>query len=182
MTNIPETIVDHWISQAVKYYGDSDTALKKHSVYAAPVVGKYSNGGTKAIADGIRRSPSTVENYAHAFQLYSELRRTQVRKRIRTLWRTLPISHWWQAWTIHKAGYDAFYYLNNADLHSWSGREMMDNYKKDMEAGQAPLVFKRGIFALRGLVNELLNKYSQKLNEAQRVALLAVMETFAEAE
>ena len=178
-----ESVVDHWIDQSIKHHGDSDTALKKHCIYASPIVGKYSNGGTKAIADGIHRSPSTVENHAHAHWLYVELRNTQVRSCVRTLWRTLPASHWWQAWTIQKAGYDAYHYLNQAALHGWAGREMMDSFKKDMEAGNAPLIFKRGIHALRGLVAELLNKFNRQLSEAQKVALLTVVDAFtAEAE
>lgn len=177
MTDI-ETLVDHWVNQAVKHYGKSDTELKKHSIYAAPVVGKYANGGTKAIADGILRSTSMVENYAHAFWLYDELRRTEVRNRVRTLWRVLPVSHWYQAWTIQKAGYNAYYYLNNAELHKESGRDMMESYKKDLEAGNAPLIFKRGIIALRGLVAELLNKYNNQLSEGQKIALLAIIDNF----
>jgi hypothetical protein len=172
-----EENIERHIEHAVKYYGDSDMCLKYTCIAASPVVGLY-DGGTQAIASQIRRSPSTVENYAHAHWLYRELRSGEVRIRVRILWRSLPASHWWQAWDIHKAGYNAFYYLNNADLHKWSGREMMGEYRKDREAGNAPLVFTRAITALRGLIDELTK--SKSLTQKQRAALAAVREAFAD--
>jgi hypothetical protein len=51
------------------------------ALYAAPVVGTYQEGGAQAIADGIGRSLATVKNYAHAGQLYLELKQNpQVRR------------------------------------------------------------------------------------------------------
>lgn len=173
-----ENLMEHWIENAIKHYGNSDGELKKHSVYAAQTVGTYQNGSTQAIADGILRSPSTVENYAHAHVLYVKLRNSPLRNRFRTLWRTLPISHWYQAWIIEKAGFDGGHYLYNAALNKWSGREMMENYKKDLEAGNAPMIFRRGVIALHGIVNELLTKYNPQLSEAQRIALLTVVDAF----
>lgn len=176
--NNTESITDHWISQAITHYGKSDAALKKHCVYAAMVVGRYEHGGTQAIATGIKRSISTVQNYAHAFWLYSELRKGKLNTRMRTLWRTLPASHFWQAWTIQQAGYDAYYYLTYAERHNASGREMMDCYKKDIEAGNAPIILQRGVHALRSLATELLNKFGNQFTESQRVALLTIVDNF----
>jgi hypothetical protein len=181
--NIPETVVDHWVSQAVKHYENSDIRLKMCALYAAPVVGTYQEGGAQAIADGIGRSLSTVKNYAHAGQLYKELKQNpQVGTRVRTLWRTLPASHWWLAWMIQNAGYDAFYYLDHADTHRLSGRDMMAEYKADMEAGLAPMRYERGIVALSGLVNELLRKHFARMDEDVRHAMLMLDEALERAQ
>jgi hypothetical protein len=52
---------------------------------------------------------------------------------------------------------------------------MMFEYRRDREAGNAPLVFSRAVLAFRGLAIEL-QKY--KLNSKQRAALEAVKEAF----
>jgi hypothetical protein len=172
-----ESVIDHWVTQAVNYYEQSDVRLKICGLYAAPVVGTYQRDGTKAIADGIGRSLSTVENYAHAAQLYQELRKnTKVRKRIRTLWRSLPASHWWSAWQIQNAGYDAFYYLDHADIYKLSGRDMMQEYKADRDAGTVPMLYDRGMIALSGLVRELLQKHYGKMDENLRSAMMILGE------
>lgn len=177
-----EKLVDLWVQRAVRVYSQSDIELKKYCMIAATVMGKYSHGGTQAIANGIQRSVSTVENHAHAFSLMRDLRRGGFRIRIRTLWRSLPASHWWQAWGIHKAGYDALYYLDNAAKNKWSGRVMMDEYKRELEAGYAPMIFRRAAIALRGLVDELLLKHNHRLSEGQRIALLSIQDEFMETE
>jgi len=176
MTNaLSENNVDRHIDRAVKYYGDSDTYGKYMCIAASPVVGTY-DGGTAEIARRILRSPSTVENYAHAHWCYRDLRANGNKQRVRAMWRSLPASHWWQAWDIHKNGYDAFYYLNNADLNKWSGRDMMFEYRRDREAGNAPLVFSRMVLSLCGLVAEL--EKSKSITDKQRAALAAVRKAF----
>ena len=157
-TNDMESIIDGWILRAIKYSDESDESLKKHCIFASPIVGKYQNGGTKAIADGIHRSPSTVENHAHAYFLYRELRANGNMRRVREMWRALPASHWWLAWSIQKAGYEAYHYLDFAQLHNWSGRDMMTEYKNDLEAGNAPIQFKRLCVSIHGLAEELLGR------------------------
>lgn len=160
MTGIvpPESLVDRWIERSVSYYGDSDTYLKYHCIFASPVVGKYAIGGTKQIADGIRRSPSTVENHAHAHWMYGELRKNGHIKQVRALWRVLPASFWWHAWDIHTKGYNAYYYLNNAHLNRESVRDMLFSFRRDVEAGSAPLQLTRAIQTMRLLGEELLQK------------------------
>jgi hypothetical protein len=169
-----EQTVDKRITQAAEFFGKSDMQLKYTCIAASPVVGTYS-GGTEEIAKRILRSVSTVENYAHGHWCYRDLRANGNKQRVRAMWRSLPASHWWQAWDIHKAGYDAYFYLNNADLNQWSGRDMMFEYRRDREAGNAPLVFSRAVLAFRGLAIEL-QKY--KLNSKQRAAVEAVKEAF----
>jgi hypothetical protein len=175
---INETVVDRWIARTIAYNKGSDTHLKYACINASPVVGKYALGGTKAIADGIQRSVSTVENYAHAHWLYMELRKNKKDlRRVRELWRILPASHWWQAWDIQQAGYEAFSYLHYAQCNHWSGRDMMQEYKRDREIGNAPILFHRACRSIFGLASELL-KQTERLTEAQHMALLSIVDTF----
>jgi len=174
-SSINEAIVDGWIARAIRYDRDSDMSLKYHCINASPVVGKYKNGGTKAIADGIKRSVSTVENHAHAHWLYEELRRVNI-KIARRLWRDLPASHWWLAYDIQRSGYEALHYLDFACLHKWSGRDMLEQYKKDLEAGNAPIQFKRLCVSIRGLADELLGR--REATPAQIKAAQAVQKAF----
>ena len=178
MNGISESAIDRHIERAISYYGRSDTGLKYTCIACSPVVGSY-DGTTQAIAHEIQRSVSTVENYAHAHWLYKGLRRSSngSKKLVRTLWRELPASHWWQAWNIFENGYDALYYLTLAYQHKFSGRAMMGEYRKDIEAGNAPLIFRRAMSTIYGLAGELL-KHSQSLTEGQRIALLSVQDEF----
>lgn len=171
-----ESIIDNWIERAISFYGKSDWALKLSCINASPVVGKY-DGGTKMIADGIRRSPSTVENHAHAHWLYKALRTGKVHTQVRTLWRTLPATHWWHAWGIHQAGYNALHYLTNAAAHGWSVRDMMEEYKRDREAGTAPLVLARAMHTAKGLMADILS-HPDGLTREQREAARRVVEVF----
>ena len=170
-----EAIVDGWIARAIAYNQRSDTCVKYACINASPVVGKYANGGTEAIAKGIKRSVSTVQNHAHAHWLYCELRTVDTR-RARELWRTLPASHWWLAYDIQKAGYEALHYLDFADLHKWSGRDMLEQYRKDIEAGNAPIQYKRLCVSIRGIAEELLGR--KETTPAQIKAAFAVRKAF----
>jgi hypothetical protein len=172
---INESIIDNWIARAIAYDKSSDMSLKCHCIFASPVVGKYKNGGTKAIADGIKRSVSTVENHAHAHWLYIELRGVNMQI-ARRLWRELPASHWWLAYDIQRAGYEALHYLDFAMLHNWSGRDMLNQYKIDMIAGNAPIQYKRLCVSIRGLADELLGR--REATPAQIKAAQAVQKAF----
>ena len=150
-----EAVIDNWINRVIDYAADSDTGLKYACINASPVVGRY-DGGTQQIAKGTKRSVSTVENWAHAHWLYKAIRSNGHREVARGLWRNLPASHWWKAWDIHTAGFDALYYLKFAHAHNVSGRGMMAEYQKDRDAGTAPMQYKRKAIALRGICDELL--------------------------
>ena len=54
---------------------------------------------------------------------------------------------------------------------------MMEQYRKDMEAGNAPLVFSRAKIAFRGLASELL-KRGRELTKQQHEAAKMVQEAF----
>ena len=171
-----EAIIDKRVSQAIKWHKGSDAYVKYAMIAASCVVGKYDEGATIEIARCCKRSLATIQNWAHGHWLYRDLRVNGKQTRVRTLWRSLPASHWWQAWDIHKNGYDAYFYLNNADLNGWSGRDMMFEYRCDREAGNAPLVFSRMVLSLCGLVAEL--EKSKSITDKQRAALAAVRKAF----
>ena len=179
MNALPEGLVDKRIQQAIDFAVGSDTSLKYACIAASPIVGTYSHG-TAQIAKAKKRSVSTVENWAHAHWLYKALRKPSPAmaqfQSARFLWRVLPASHWWLAYDIQQAGYNAVYYLNNAYANNWSGREMMQEYKADREAGNAPMQFQRVKIAFRGMAQEL--KDNPNLTPAQAAAVDAVTEAF----
>jgi hypothetical protein len=173
MTLIPEGMVDKRINQVTRYVGDSDLGVKLACIAASNVVGTY-DGTTQEIAKRTRRSVSTVQNWAHAHWMYKEARKSDMQL-ARLLWRKLPPTHFWRAWDIHQAGYDAMYYLLAAFQNDWSSKGMMGEWDKERLAGHAPLQYKRAVIALRGLAEELLKRVN---NEAQKVALLSVLDVF----
>lgn len=173
-----ESIIDKRIIKTIRFANSSDTHLKFACISSSSVVGKY-DGVTQEIATLTHRSVSTVENWAHAHRLYKETRSNGNRKTARLLWRELPASHWWMAYDIQRAGYDALYYLMFAFQNRVSGRGMMGEFDKDRNAGNAPLVFKRAKIVMFGLASELIQKHAGQLNEAQKIALLSVQEAFA---
>jgi hypothetical protein len=177
MNAVNESLVDKRIQQAIDFSKGSDTTLKYACIAASPIVGTYSHG-TQQIATARNRSVSTVENWAHAHWLYVELRRDPVNNyAARPLWRLLPASHWWLAYDIQNKGYDAMHYLMLADAHGWSGRDMMQEFKRDMEAGNAPMVLRRVFVTFGGLADELLRNRKQ-LTPAQVAAAEAVKEAY----
>lgn len=175
-----ESLLDSRVERTARFAASSDTHLKYACIVAASVVGTYS-GVTQEIAKRTKRSVSSVENWAHAFWLYVELRKAQTRhfdfQCIRVLWRVLPASTWWLAYDIQRAGYNALSYLNMAAAHKWSGRAMMGEFDKDLHAGLAPLIFSRAVLSFRGLADELAK--SRQLTEQQAQAVEMVQEAFA---
>lgn len=182
MSNI-ESLLDSRVERTARFAADSDASLKAACVVAASVVGTYS-GITQEIARRTRRSVSSVENWSHAGKLYKMLRHDcggyyYDFQRVRDLWRALPASHWWLAYDIQQAGYDALRYLAMASNHGWSGRAMMGEFDKDLHAGTAPLIFSRAVLSFRGLADELAK--SKQLTPAQAAAVDAVRATDWEA-
>lgn len=176
-----ESIPDGWVTKAVAAYRSSQLYGKLFAVYAGAMVGKYQEGGTQALAAAILRSPSTVQNHAHAYWLYCELRRNLADyHQARVLWRALPISHWWTAYDIQRAGYEALKYLAMADRHQWSGREMIRNYQADVEAatgGRQPVPFTKAVIKFRAMGDEAA-LYWDELTEKQKTAVRVWREAF----
>lgn len=172
---LAESQLDARIARVVRYDLNSDLSLKYACLGAETVVGTYS-GVTGEIAKLRKRSVATVENWAHAARLYKTLRKTD-RKIARHLFRELPASHWWLAYDIQVKGYDAGHYLLKAFQHSWSGRAMLGEFDKDMQAGNAPLIFRRACVTFYGLAVELSKQHKQ-LTKEQFKAVEAVQKAF----
>lgn len=180
MTLIPEYLIDSHIARTVRFVDGSDLGLKFAMISASSVVGSY-DGTTQEIARQTRRSVSTVENWAHGHWMVKVLRKNGNKKLVRRLWRELPPTHFWKAWDIHQAGYDALYYLRLAWENGWSSKGMMAEFDKERQAGFAKLQMSRAKLAFRGLADELV-KRSAELTEAQRIAALNVLDAFQEEE
>ena len=172
MTLIPsEGLIDKRIDQAVKWSSDSQT-YGKYAAIATARVGDYS-GATEQIAQRTKRSDSTVYNWANAFNLY-KIERKENRPIAWKLWRELPISFWWIAWGFHKSGYEALEYLLKAYQHGWKTRDMVEEYKRDVEAGTAPLQLPRVKATVRGLALELLKHptlFTRRCREALQIVI-----------
>jgi hypothetical protein len=177
MISLKEENVDFHIERTVRFALRSDLDLKFACIAASPVVGTY-DGTTQEIAKRTLRSVSAVENWAHAHWMYSAARKVNI-KVARALWRTLPPTHFWKAWDIHQAGYDALYYLNNAWMYNWSAKGMMAEWDKERVAGHAPLQLSRAKLSFFGLASELW-KQQKQLTKEQRAAVDAVLKEFAE--
>lgn len=176
MNLIPEARIDDLIDDVVRFGAVSDLQLKRACLRASAVVGTY-DGTTAVIAERTKRSVSTVENWAMAGCLLLDLRQDpKTRKAARILWRDLPASHFWLAQEIHKAGYDVVYYLGFANAYNVSGRGMIQEYRKDKEIGQAPMIRQRAFVALRGLAAELMTALPAAKREQAEAALQSFME------
>lgn len=66
--------VDRDIERAATSYKRSDDGRWASAFFAARVVGRYELGATTKLANRMGRSTDTVENLAHAYMLYAELR------------------------------------------------------------------------------------------------------------
>jgi hypothetical protein len=176
MTDI-EGLVDKRLDQIDAWAKSSDTCVKYLCLAASLVVGVY-DGTTEQIAKRTNRSVSTVQNWAHAAKLMKELR-PKNRARVRELWHELPPSHFWLAWDIQRAGFEAFHYLDKALALGWSGRDMLGEYRAERDEGTAPLQYKRAVVSIVGLAREIL---AHERNKNKRAALLSLIEMYSEAE
>jgi hypothetical protein len=109
--------------------------------------------------------------------MYAELRANGNKRRVRELWRILPASFWWHGWGIRSKGYNAFYYLDNAEANHQSVRDMMRDFQRDVEDGTAPMLMARVRMAAVGAARELLEK-DNGLTRDQRAATIAFIEAF----
>jgi hypothetical protein len=55
---------------------------------------------------------------------------------------------------------------------------MLEEYRRDREAGNAPMVFRRVVIALCGLVDELKQKFAKQITQEQSDALDALGKVF----
>lgn len=90
------------IDNAVKYADKSNKNLILAGMYAHRVVGKYEKYGSAAIAQRAGRSPSTVENWAHGYEIFSMVIKfgggSEIAKKVKKNWRLFTPTHFWTAW------------------------------------------------------------------------------------
>lgn len=96
-----EDLVERDIDRAVAYSKKADGNLWVAGMYAARVVGKYS-GGTEEIHKRSGKSISSIQNWAHAYEmLVLVLKNSQLTGNwgfVRENWRVLSPTHFWTAW------------------------------------------------------------------------------------
>ena len=101
-----ETTADRRITRTAQAIQHGNRNLWEAAILAASIVGEYAEGGTRAIADRAGRSVSSVENWAHAWQLYADLR-NQLRTcaELRSLRPELSVTHFAVMWdAVNKWG------------------------------------------------------------------------------
>ena len=91
------------IARAAAYSDRSDRNLWAAGLYAARVIGTYERHAAQAIADKAGRDVSSVENWAHAAQMYQDVRAVTTPRDARNLRRALTLSHFWTAWELRKS-------------------------------------------------------------------------------
>jgi hypothetical protein len=97
MTLINEARIEYDIAQAVSHSQKSDRNLWRAAFYAYRVVGSYIPEATRSIADLAGKNPATVENWAHAYEMFLEIFgvNSELAKNYR---RTLTVSHLAKMW------------------------------------------------------------------------------------
>ncbi len=107
-----EASTEREIARCVKAVRASDKCLWVAGYWAARVVGTYAEYGAQAIAIQAGRSPSSVENWAHAWEMYDNLRkfgcnsepvvnRAFIRS-LQNMRRELSPCHFWTAWELKR--------------------------------------------------------------------------------
>lgn len=90
------------IARAVFYARASDLNKWACGAYASRVIGLYERHAAKAIADQAGRDVSTIENYAHAHETFTEISEAVGGRTARTMRRALTIGHFWTAWELKR--------------------------------------------------------------------------------
>ena len=120
-----EAIIERDIDRAVAASRKADCNLWIAGFFAARVVGMYQNSGTIEIALRAGKSPSSVENWAHAWQMYDELRSFGDVSELRELRKRFTPSHFWTMWDLkNKYGYGtkkAIHYFNQLTDYKENG-------------------------------------------------------------
>lgn len=98
--------VDRIIERAAKSYKLSDDGRWAAAYYAAQIVGKHELGATLALANRMGVSSDTVENLAHAYQMYREFFCDPRYKLMVRAVRRLPYIYYSTFRALHKAKND----------------------------------------------------------------------------
>lgn len=100
------TDIERDIERAAVNYKRSDDGRWVAAFFAARVVGRYELGATIALANRMGRSTDTVENLAHAYDMYLELKNCpKYRQYVRQI-RKLPYIYYSYFRSLYKARQD----------------------------------------------------------------------------
>jgi hypothetical protein len=94
---IDEGRVDRDIERAVWYSRSSDRNLWRAAYHAYRVVGSYIQAATQQIADQAGRNVSTVESWAHAYEMFISMFGLNA-ENAKNMRRTLTVSHFSKMW------------------------------------------------------------------------------------
>lgn len=119
---IDEERIERDIDRAVAAGRMSDTNIWVSGFFVHRVWRTYEINATEHIANECDKDKSTIENWAHAYDLYNRLRK-HFRNEARRLRRALTPSHFWTAWELQRK-----YNMSDADVIFHL--EQMVNYKK----------------------------------------------------
>lgn len=106
-TKLTETEkIERDIERAANSYKRSDDGRWVAAYFSSRVVGRYELGATIALANRMGRSSDTVENLAHAYAMYSELRAEPKYRRLVRNVRKMPFIYYSYFRALYKARQD----------------------------------------------------------------------------
>lgn len=136
-------------AQGVKAWKTGNRAIWVVCACAARIVGNYARGATQAFATDISRSVDTVENMAHAAELYVRLQRDFFRfrdatetpiywpliPRLRAIRAKLYYTHFSEMWTLWRKDPSLTALAIFADLETAAANGISSRQLKDQGAG-----------------------------------------------
>ena len=140
MTYVNENIIERDIQRAAQASRAADNDLWVACFFVSRVVGYGIENATKHIADTVGRHPSTVENWAHAYWMYEDLRKFGVASvTLRDLRRMLTPTHFWTAWGLKQkyrmSNKKVMQYLSQLLAHMHNGEpHSADALTREVEA------------------------------------------------
>ena len=108
--------IERDIERAALSYKRSDEGRWTSAYFAARIVGRYQPGATLALSSRMGVSVDTIENLAHAYMLYADLRKDAGYRHLVRLIRKTPYIYYSYFRALYKARDD--YHLTNAQVMS----------------------------------------------------------------
>lgn len=180
-----ELRADHHNAQAVKALLDSDKDIWKAAYHSCKQWGYYKFDGVKSIARDAQRSPSQIENYAHAFDLLATFHKCGHGLEVRRLKEQLTPSHFWKMWSLVLAHRKDITFwlqgLRNAVAHHWSGETMVEELLSELGAKRPPLKVATVRRNIANAASEILARVSDFTIQAERDAAQVVLNVFGDA-
>lgn len=189
MTTFTEARADHHVARAAAALRESDKNIWKAAYHACKMWGHYQHYGVKSIADAAQKSVSQIENYAHAYDLFTELCKFGYVCEIRKLRRRVSPSHFWKMWSAKNTyglmGWECVKYLMLSASNGWSGDRMIEELLVDLGKKRPPLKVQtvcKGIAAYAAEILARVNDFTTQQREAAQVVLNVFGDASQEAE